>query len=161
MIFALECVATRMYGNIKSVVRDKDGWSKFKQSLLTNIHPEIQKTLELSKNFQKGFANLFHHVGNIMSQGIVSSRRSIRNQASQPTENLHRVQGLLYTNGTVEAVLRIVIDSARDHDEWAGGGDMPDEFKEQNGMLITCRNDHEYDLVARMLGAGPMRPFQR
>ena len=52
------------------------------------------------------------------------------------------------------AVLRYMFDAAKEEDEKAGDGQCQLILKEEWSQLPTCRNDHEFEFVARACGYG-------
>lgn len=52
--------------------------------------------------------------------------------------------------------MQVVFEGARDCDGLAGSGEFESEsdgvFGVECGRLVKCRNDHEWELVARMCG---------
>lgn len=52
------------------------------------------------------------------------------------------------------AVLRVMFDAAEEQDEKAGDGECQLILKKEWSDLPTCRNDHEFEFVARVCGYG-------
>jgi hypothetical protein len=51
-------------------------------------------------------------------------------------------------------VLRYMFDAAKEDDEKAGDGECQLTLKEEWSDLPICRNDHEFEFVARACGYG-------
>ncbi|KAH7408014.1 hypothetical protein BKA64DRAFT_743577 [Cadophora sp. MPI-SDFR-AT-0126] len=152
--FALVCKATKTFHKLDRNIYDEDEspWKEQNSDILKYVKPEIQVTLGLSQYLRHGFINIFLHIAEIVESQIIPSTESIKNSAGKQAHNQLHVPGSIFENGTTDAAIQIVFELARDCDEWAGNGEHELEFKEECVKLPRCRNDHEWELVARMCG---------
>ncbi|KAH6722680.1 hypothetical protein BKA61DRAFT_569192 [Leptodontidium sp. MPI-SDFR-AT-0119] len=127
-------------------------WTEYNGDVLRCVQPEVQAALALSKHLRHGFINIFFYIAEVIESQVIPSTGSIRKNAWGMRENVPHVPRFLSTSSTTEAEIQIVFEMARDSDEWAGDGDHQEEFKIVHEDLPKCRNDHEWELVARMCG---------
>jgi hypothetical protein len=82
---------------------------------------------------------------------LVPSMMYNRSEWPPDTKNYLRRAG---TQMGFRAVLRCMFEAAKEEDENAGNGECQLIFRKEWSRLPTCRNDHEFEVVARVCGYG-------
>lgn len=130
-------------------------WIMFHGFRLEHLDLEVRENLKTNKSLRKGFVNMFQIAVECLKAGKVPTAQNLEwfrdNQSEWPphTKNYLRRAG---TQMGSRAVLRYMFDRAKKEDEKAGTEDSQLVSKEEWSRLPTCRNDHEFEFVARACG---------
>jgi GNAT superfamily N-acetyltransferase len=145
------------YDLIQEGIDDGSFWVKDNDYLLIHLDHDVRRNLRTNKSFRKGFANIFRIAVDCLKANRVPTAESLEwccnNRSEWPpdTKNYMRRSG---TAMGCRAVLRYMFDAAKEEDEKAGNGECQLVLKEAWSDLPTCRNDHEFEFVARACGYG-------
>ncbi|KAF4187709.1 hypothetical protein CNMCM8694_005580 [Aspergillus lentulus] len=134
-------------------------WIEDNAFKLEHLDLEVRKNLRTNKSLRKGFVNIFQIAAECLKARKVPTvedlERCCNNRSEWPphTKNYLRRAG---TQMGFRAVLRCMFDAAKEEDEKAGNGECQLILKELKkwSHLPTCRNDHEFEVVARACGYG-------
>ncbi|KAL4745592.1 hypothetical protein BDW72DRAFT_186441 [Aspergillus terricola var. indicus] len=144
-----------MYDLIQDEIDDGGFWVKYNDYVLVHLEPDVRKNLKTNKSLRKGFVNIFRIVVECLEAKRVPTAENLEwccnNRSEWPpdTKNYLRRAG---TQMGCYAVLRYMFDAAKEQDEKAGDGECQLILEEEWSVLPTCRNDHEFEFVARTCG---------
>jgi hypothetical protein len=139
---------------MQNEIDDGGSWIEFNEFRLEHLDLEVRKNLKTNKSLRKGFVNIFQIAVECLKARKVPTAENLRwcynNRSEWPThtKNYLRRAG---TQMGCRAVLRYMFDAAKEEDEKAGNGECQLLRKEWS-HLPTCRNDHEFEVVARACG---------
>ena len=152
--FALICKAIQIFYSLDRNIHkdDESQWIEQNSDILKYVKPEVQINLQLSQHLRQSFINIFFHIAEVIEKQNIPSIESIKENSWEKGNEQPHVPGFLFEDGTVGAAMQVVFEGARDCDVWAGSGDFEGVFGVECGRLVVCRNDHEWELVARMCG---------
>lgn len=146
-----------MYDLMQYGIDDGDFWIKDNDYILVHLHLDVRKNLKTNKSLRKGFVNIFQIAVECLEAKKVPTAENLgwccNNRSEWPpdTKNYLRRAG---TQLGCRAVLRHMFDVAKENDEKAGDGECQLILKKKWSDLPTCRNDHEFEFVARVCGYG-------
>ncbi|PKX91234.1 uncharacterized protein P174DRAFT_376578 [Aspergillus novofumigatus IBT 16806] len=138
-------------------IDDGGFWIEVNKFKLEHLDLEVRKNLKTNKSLRKGFANIFQIAAECLKARKVPTAENLKwccnNRSEWPphTKNYLRRAG---TQMGFRAVLRYMFDAAKEEDEKAGNGECQRILREEWSRLPTCRNDHEFEVVARACGYG-------
>jgi hypothetical protein len=144
-----------MYDRMQDEFDDGDFWTIFHDSDLEQLDPNVRNNLRTDKSLREGFVNMFEiaveclQAKQVPTAGNLEQCCSHRNEWPPHTKNYLRRAGVQMG---CRAVLRVMFDNAELNDEKAGNGDCQRILKKEWSDLPTCRNDHEFEFVARACG---------
>ncbi|KAL4989772.1 hypothetical protein BDW68DRAFT_195610 [Aspergillus falconensis] len=121
-------LSTQMRSTLDEI-DDGSFWVKDNNYILVHLNPNIQKNLKTNKSLRKDFEKRW----------------------PPDTKNYLQRAG---TQMGCWAVLQYMFNTAKEEDEKAGDGQCQLILKEEWSNLPTCRNDHEFEFVARACGYG-------
>jgi hypothetical protein len=145
------------YDLIQEHIDDGRFWIKDNKYILVHLDPGVRTNLKTNKSLRQGFVNMFRVAVECLKANRVPTAENLEwccdNQSEWPpdTKNYLRRAG---TQMGCRAVLRYMFDAAKEEDEKAGNGECQRILKERWSDLPTCRNDHEFEFVARACGYG-------
>ncbi|KAL2871683.1 uncharacterized protein BJX67DRAFT_389187 [Aspergillus lucknowensis] len=146
-----------MFDLIQNGLYDGQFWIEDNDDILGYLDPGVRKNLETNKSLRKGFVNIFQIAVECLRAKKAPTAENLEwcsnNRSEWPpdTKNYLRRAG---AQMGCRAVLRYIFDTAREQDEKAGDGECQLTLKEKWSDLPTCRNDHEFEFVARACGYG-------
>ncbi|KAJ5824168.1 hypothetical protein N7447_006508 [Penicillium robsamsonii] len=146
-----------MYDLMQDEIDDGDFWTNCNDYKLEHLDYDVQENLKTNKSLRKGFVNLFQIAVECLQTKKVPTAANLewycKNRSEWPphTKNYLRRAG---TQMGCRAVLREMFDGAKEQDEKAGDGKCQLILKKEWSNLPTCRNDHEFECVARACGYG-------
>ncbi|KAI9040059.1 uncharacterized protein KD926_008622 [Aspergillus affinis] len=144
-----------MYDLNQDGIDDGGFWVEANDDLLVHLDPDVRKNLKTNKSLRRGFVNIFQIAVECLNANRVPTAENLvrcchyRSEWPPDTKNYLRRAG--WQMGC-RAVLRYMFDSAHLQDEKAGDGECQRILKEKWSDLPTCRNDHEFEFVARVCG---------
>ncbi|KAL2817181.1 hypothetical protein BJX63DRAFT_419735 [Aspergillus granulosus] len=144
-----------MYDLMQEDIDDGGFWIETNDYILVHLDPDVRKNLKTNNSLRKGFVNIFRVAVECLKAKRVPTAENIgwccNNQSEWPpnTKNYLRRAGMQMG---CRAVLRYMFDAAQREDEKAGDGGCQLILKEKWSDLPTCRNDHEFEFVARACG---------
>ncbi|KAJ6093616.1 hypothetical protein N7486_008905 [Penicillium sp. IBT 16267x] len=109
----------------------------------------VRKNLKKNKSVRKGFANMFRVVVVCLKAKRVPTAENLESSCNNWGELLPDTKNYLQHAGLqigCWAVLRHIFDAAKEENDKVGNGECQD--------LPTCRNDLEFEFVARAYGYG-------
>jgi hypothetical protein len=132
-------------------------WMMINEFKLEHLDLEVRKNLKTNKSLRKGFVNIFQIAAECLKARKIPTVENLawccNNRSEWPphTKNYLRRAG---TQMGFRAVLRCMFDAAKEEDEKAGNGECQRILKELKewSHLPTCRNDYEFEVVARACG---------
>ncbi|GAB1217283.1 hypothetical protein ATERTT37_006519 [Aspergillus terreus] len=136
-------------------IDDGGFWIEASGHRLEHLGLEVRENLKTNKSLRKGFVNMFQIAVECLKARQVPTAENLKwfrdNQSEWPphTKNYLRRAG---TWMGCRAVLRYMFDRAKEEDEKAGDGQCQLVFNKEWSRLPTCRNDHEFEFVARACG---------
>lgn len=145
------------YDLMQEEIDDGDFWIKDNHYILVHLDPDVRKNLRTNKSLRKGFVNIFQIAVECIKARKLPTAENLKwccnNRSEWPpdTKNYLRRAG---TQMGFRAVLRRMFDTAKEEDEKAGNGECQLILGEEWSQLPTCRNDHEFEVVARACGYG-------
>ncbi|GIJ99534.1 hypothetical protein Aspvir_001667 [Aspergillus viridinutans] len=145
------------YDLIRDDIDDGEFWIEDNHDILVHLDPDVRTNLETNKSLRRGFVNMFRIAVECLKANRVPTAENLEwccnNRSEWPphTKNYLRRAG---TQMGCRAVLRYMFDAAKEEDEKAGNGECQLILKEEWSDLPTCRNDHEFEFVARACGYG-------
>jgi hypothetical protein len=145
------------YDLMQEEIDDGDFWIKDNDYILVHLDPDVRKNLKTNKSLRKGFVNICQIAVECIKARKVPTAENLKwccnNRSEWPpdTKNYLRRAG---TQMGFRAVLRRMFDAAKEEDEKAGNGECQLILREEWSQLPTCRNDHEFEVVARACGYG-------
>lgn len=146
-----------MYDLRQDGIDDGGFWIEYHDHILEHLDPDVRKNLKTNKSLRKGFVNIFRIAVECLKAKRVPTAGNLewccKNRSEWPpdTKNYLRRAG---TQMGCRAVLRCMFDVAKEADEKAGNGECQLTLKKEWSDLPTCRNDHEFEFVARACGYG-------
>lgn len=145
------------YDLMQEEIDDGDFWIKDNHYILVHLDRDVRKNLKTNKSLRKGFVNIFQIAVECIKARKLPTAENLKwccnNRSEWPpdTKNYLRRAG---TQMGFRAVLRRMFDTAKEEDEKAGNGECQLILGEEWSQLPTCRNDHEFEVVARACGYG-------
>ncbi|OQD86705.1 hypothetical protein PENANT_c007G03009 [Penicillium antarcticum] len=145
------------YDLMQDDIDDGGLWVELNDFKLEHLEPDVRHNLETNKSLRKGFVNIFKIAVECLEAKKVPTAENLewcyndRSEWPPDTKNYLRRAG---TQVGCRAVLREMFDAAKKEDEKAGDGECQRILKEEWSDLPICRNDHEFEFVARACGYG-------
>ncbi|KAJ5479887.1 zinc knuckle transcription factor [Penicillium desertorum] len=142
---------------MQEYIDDSDLWMNFNDCKLEHLEPDVRKNLGTNKSLRKGFVNIFKIAVECLKANRVPTVKNLEADCNDQNEWPPNTKNYLRRAGTqmgCRAVLRYMFDAAKENDEYAGDGQCQRILKEEWSDLPTCRNDHEFEFVARACGYG-------
>ncbi|KAJ5737473.1 uncharacterized protein N7483_002598 [Penicillium malachiteum] len=145
------------YDLIQDGIDDGDFWISDNDYILVHLDRNVRESLGTDKSLRKGFVNIFRVAVECLKAKRVPTTENLewccnnQTKSSQDTQNYLRHAG---TQKGCRAVLRYLFDATKEEDEKAGDGECQYTLKEDWSDLPPCRNDHEFEFVARACGYG-------
>ena len=150
MGYALLCEAEQNHDLLMMDVDDADQWCELLEHLNEHAGPNVRQDFYINKDLRLEVSHIFDAVATTLRAQKVPNTINVMDTRKSSSES--RLNALSLHKSAVESVIRIVFDSARDRDQWAGDGMHMYEFGEDVELLPECRNDHEFAFVAAMCG---------
>lgn len=141
-----------MYDLMQYGIDDGGFWVKDNDYILVHLDPNVRKNLKTNKSLRRGFVNIFQIAMACLEAKKAPTAENLEwcynNRSEWPpdTKNYLRRAGTLMG---CRAVLRHMFDTAKENDEKAGNRECQIILKKKWSDLPTCRNDHEFEFVAR------------
>jgi hypothetical protein len=142
---------------MQNEIDDGGFWIEVNEFKLEHLDHAMRKNLKTNKSLRRGFVNIFQIAAECLKARKVPTAENLKwccnNRSEWPpdTKNYLRRAG---TQMGFRAVLRCMFDAAKEEDEKAGNGECQRILREEWSRLPTCRNDHEFEVVARACGYG-------
>ncbi|KAL2073876.1 hypothetical protein VTL71DRAFT_11202 [Oculimacula yallundae] len=150
--YALVYKASELHFSLDNDKDIDDYWVDHNAGLLQYVDPKVLEDLRYSQYIRDGFINLFFHMAQVLESQAIPTTDSIKRRAWGMNEDIPHLPAAIFLEGTTEAAVQIVFQLARDCDEWAGNGYNSLYFKTLHDQHPVCRNDHEWEMVARRCG---------
>ncbi|KAJ5219705.1 hypothetical protein N7468_008909 [Penicillium chermesinum] len=140
------------YDLSREFINDGHYWVKSNSDILVHLDRDVRRNLKTNKSLRKGFVNIFQIAVECLEARRVPTPENLEwfcnNRSEWPphTRNFLQRAGV---QGGCRAVLRYMFDAAKEEEEYeeAGNGEF---YPSSN--LPTCRNDYEFEFVARVCG---------
>jgi hypothetical protein len=145
------------YDMMQEYIDNGDLWMDWNDCKLEHLEPDVRKNLKTNKSLRKGFVNIFKIVVECLKTNKVPTAKNLESDCNDQNEWPPNTKNYLRRAGTqrgYRAVLRHMFDAAKENDEYAGDGECQLILKKEWSDLPTCRNDHEFEFVARVCGYG-------
>jgi hypothetical protein len=159
MSFALLCQAEITHDMLNECVEDGETWCMMHDYLCKHVAPDIQRNFATNKSYRQSFANVFGHAANILRNNRSPTILNVLGECMDASEWPPHTKNFLQRGGNPESVLRIMFESARDQDEWAGDSTHMETFEDQIKAFPECRNDHEFGFAALACGMPDLTPL--
>ncbi|GES62937.1 zinc knuckle transcription factor [Aspergillus terreus] len=144
-----------MFDRTQDGIDDGGLWIEENEFELKHLDLEVRKNLKTNKSLRKGFVNMFQIAVKCLQARKVPTAENLEWFRDNRSEWAPHTKNYLERAGTqmgCRAVLRYMFDRAKADDEKAGNGESQLVLKEDWSRLPTCRNDHEFEFVARACG---------
>ncbi|KAJ5179433.1 zinc knuckle transcription factor [Penicillium capsulatum] len=144
-----------MYDLTQEEIDDGSFWVEDNNYIIVHLDPDVRKNLKTNKSLRRGFVNIFRIAVECLEAKRVPSAENLEWQCNNRSEWPPDSKNYLRRAGMqmgCRAVLRYMFDTAKEWDEKAGNGESRLALKREFSDLPTCRNDHEFEFVARMCG---------
>ncbi|PYH42930.1 uncharacterized protein BP01DRAFT_324199 [Aspergillus saccharolyticus JOP 1030-1] len=136
-------------------IDDGGFWIEVNEFKLEHLDLEMRKNLKTNKSLRRGFVNIFQIAAECLKARKVPTAENLKwfcnNRSEWPPDTKNYLQRAGTQMG-FRAVLRCMFDAAKEEDEKAGNGECQLILREEWSRLPTCRNDHEFEVVARACG---------
>ncbi|KAJ5748237.1 uncharacterized protein N7511_009933 [Penicillium nucicola] len=145
------------YDLLQEDIDDGGLWVNWNYSILEELEPDVRRNLRTNKSLRNGFANIFQIAAECLKAKIVPTVANLEWYSRDRSEWPPYTKSYLRRAGTqmgCRAVLRYMFDIAQEQDEYAGDGENQQILRKKWSELPTCRNDHEFEFVARVCGYG-------
>ncbi|PYH99228.1 hypothetical protein BO71DRAFT_476797 [Aspergillus ellipticus CBS 707.79] len=152
---SLICQGEINYDLHQEGIDDGSFWIQDNDYTLVHLDPDVRRNLKTNKSLRKGFVNIFRIAVECLKAERAPTAANLEwccnNRSEWPpdTKNYLRRAG---TQMDCRAVLRYMFDTAKEEDEKAGSGECQLILKQEWSDLPTCRNDHEFEFVAKACG---------
>ncbi|KAJ5373957.1 zinc knuckle transcription factor [Penicillium concentricum] len=143
------------YDFMQDGIEDGGFWVEFNDHRLEHLDSDVRENLKTNKSLRKGFANLFQIAVECLKAKRAPVAANLEWYCKSRSEWPPYIKSYLRRAGTrmgCRAVLREMFDAAMNEDEKAGNGECQRILKKEWSDLPTCRNDHEFEFVARACG---------
>ncbi|KAL2070288.1 hypothetical protein VTL71DRAFT_13314 [Oculimacula yallundae] len=152
MKLALSCQAKAAHDTLSSRIEETELWCRSHQDLIKHVAPEVQDLFHTNIEMRQSFSNIFDHAVAMLRSDTEPTVYWLTRKCRDFV--LPFATTFLDRGGTIESVLRIIFERARDHDELAGNGEHVANLDNRMARagLPTCRNDHEFGFVALACG---------
>ncbi|KAJ5263953.1 hypothetical protein N7478_011558 [Penicillium angulare] len=157
MMSALLFQAETTYDLMQNDIDDGGLWVKFNDWKLEHLDPDVRHNLKTNKSIRKGFVNMFQIAAECLGAKQVPTAQNLERWCNDRREWPPDTKNFLRRAGTqmgCRAALRRMFDAAKDEDEKAGNGEFQRILGKEWSDLPICRNDHEFEFVARACGYG-------
>ncbi|CAG8128302.1 unnamed protein product [Penicillium nalgiovense] len=136
-------------------IDDGSFWVEDNDYILVHLDPDVRKNLKTNKSLRRGFVNMFQVAVECIEAKRVPSAGNLEWCCNKRSEWPPDSKNYLRRAGTqmgCRAVLRYMFSTAKEWDEKAGNGECQLTLNKEWSDLPTCRNDHEFEFVARACG---------
>ncbi|KAH8431755.1 uncharacterized protein LDX57_009407 [Aspergillus melleus] len=144
-----------MYDFLQEGIDDGAFWVEANDHILVHLDPDVRKNLKTNKSLRKGFMTLFQIAVECLNAKRIPTAKNLvwycYNRSEWPPHTKRYLRHAGWQMGC-RAVLRYMFDAAITEDEKSGDGECQLTLKEKWSDLPTCRNDHEFEFVARGCG---------
>lgn len=144
-----------MYDVMQYGIDDGGFWATSCDLRLKHLDPDVRQNLKTNKSLRKGLVNIFQIAAECLEAKRVPTVENLKQCCNDRNEWPPNTKNYLRRAGTemgFRAVLREMFNIAKESDEKAGDGDCQHMLKKEWSDLPTCRNDHEFEFVARACG---------
>ncbi|KAJ6118122.1 hypothetical protein N7471_013999 [Penicillium samsonianum] len=145
------------YDMMQEDIDDGGLWVDWNDSKLEELEPDVRRNLGTNKSLRNGFANIFQIAAECLKAKIVPTAANLEWYSRDRREWPPYTKSYLRRAGTqmgCRAVLRYMFDKAKANNEYASDGENQRTPRKEWSDLPTCRNDHEFEFVARVCGYG-------
>ncbi|KAJ5098833.1 hypothetical protein N7532_005834 [Penicillium argentinense] len=146
-----------MYDLMQDGIDDSGFWVDFNDFKLEHLDLDVRKNLKTNKSLRRGFVNICQIAVECLQAKRIPTAENLEWCSNNRSEWPPDTRNYLRRTGTqmgCRAVLRYMFDAAKEEDEKAGDGWCQRTLKKEWSDLPTCRNDHEFEFVARACGYG-------
>ena len=157
MMSALIFQGELTYDFMQRDIDDGRCWVKFNDWKLEHLDPDVRHNLETNKSIRKGLVNMFQIAAECLEAKQVPTAQNLECWSNDRREWPPNTKNFLRRAGAqmgCRAVLRRMFDAAKDEDEKAGNRLLKCISGNELSHLPRCRNDHEFEFVARACGYG-------
>lgn len=149
----------------RQIIGDGGYWIMRAGNSLKHVDRDVLRSLGTNRSLRNGFVNMFQLVVECLRAKKVPTVENIEQSCdNNQSEGAPDTKNYLQCAGTQMgcwAVLRLMFDAAKAEDEKIGNGGYRLGMKGKPSDLPTCRNDLEFEFVARACGYGRDDFFSR
>lgn len=155
MKLALLDQANTIYDFLSYNIEDGKYWVMDNEFWFRYVAYDVQQKFKKNKSIRLGYTNIFSGVRDCLESNIVPSVENTLQVIRQRSEWLPVTRKYLGRAGDlpgVRAALRCIFHSAQDQDDRTGDGEFQRIYASEYQSLSVCRNDREFEFVARACG---------
>ncbi|KAJ5437606.1 hypothetical protein N7445_006150 [Penicillium cf. griseofulvum] len=142
------------YDLMQEGIDDGSFWVEDNDYIIVHLDSDVRQNLKSNKSLRRGFVNIFRIAVECLKANKVPSAENLEWCSNNRSEWPPHSKNYLRRAGTqmgCRAVLRYMFKTAKEWDEKAGNGECQLTLEKKWSDLPTCRNDHEFEFVARSL----------
>lgn len=143
------------YDLMQEGIEDGSFWVEDNDYIIVHLDSDVRQNLKRNKSLRRRFVNIFRIAVECLKANKVPSAENLEWCSNNRSEWPPHSKNYLRRAGTqmgCRAVLRYMFKTAKEWDEKAGNGECQLTLEKKWSDLPTCRNDHEFEFVARVCG---------
>jgi hypothetical protein len=155
MNLALLDQANTIYDFLSYNIEDGKYWVMDNEFWFRYVAYDVQQKFRKNKSIRLGYTNIFLGLRDCLESNIAPSVENTLQVIRQRSEWLPMTRKYLARAGDlpgVRAALRCIFHSAQDQDDRTGDGEFQRIYASEYQSLSACRNDREFEFVARACG---------